>query len=183
MRHPDPMIAHRKSVIGQIKTGLATMFALELRILRPTFKEIDKGLPQIGEGLFSRTLGHLIYPGKLLPFDGIELLFQVQRVRFLRTFARLVVLVLSFPLFQPLIVSKACRTCCFSEIRRLFGSGMQPNLVRTDHLESASFGYLPIVIRIKRWLTGMHLATQPPPARSHCCNVRTATPILLSTCS
>src|SRR6266849_9433039 len=104
--HPDAMIPKLELIIGKVKARFASLLAFELRspFLFPIlacFKEVSKRLAQIEKRLMGSVFGDFPSPGKLLPSDLVELLFKLQRGRFLASF------VLSVPLRKRPIPHKS----------------------------------------------------------------------------
>src|ERR1700674_1217745 len=125
------MVANRKLVIGQIKRGFAPFFAFELGLadLAPGFaplKEVLEGGGNIFEFPFNSTFRGLIGPRKLIPTDGVELLFELFCIRVSAC------LVLCFPFSKRPVERKAGSASCASKIVGLLRRRMQPYLVRFD---------------------------------------------------
>src|ERR1700694_6025155 len=105
------MVANRKLVIGQIKRGFASFFAFEFGVadLAPGFallKAVLEGGGNIFECPFNSTLRGLIGPRKLIPTDGVELLFERICIRLAAC------LVLCFPFSKRPVEHKAGSASC-----------------------------------------------------------------------
>src|SRR5712691_4494336 len=103
--NPDAMIAQLELIVGKVKACFASLLAFELGTALLSFKERRKRLSQVKKRLVRGILGDFPRPGKLVPPDLVELLFQLESCWFLARF------ILAIPLSQCPIPHKPCSSC------------------------------------------------------------------------
>src|SRR5262249_9613398 len=106
-----------------------------LALARATLRlpKVRPGCSKVAEGALDRALCHLVDPGKLLAFDGVEARLQVQwTLRLAPVVKRLL------DLFESPVVDKPGGSCGLAEIDFLLRRRIEPDFVSALHRQELS---------------------------------------------
>jgi hypothetical protein len=99
--------------LGGPPLGLEVGIALLGITVLATAKEVLESSIKVTKASVHSTLGHIVHPGELLAFDGVQLFLELVSRRLLASF------VLTLPFCKPPVECKSRHARCLEKIPRL----------------------------------------------------------------